>query len=156
VDPLRFRPARQVELVTAESCQRNEGMVLALEMNDIGGANGNGIRRKLGNTFLNQNEAVGRTIGQRAQNDRVDHAENGGGRADAEGEREDADGAETGIFVQLSDPAAEIEESRMEPVAHAPVANLFLHLFNTAEFHSRHALRFVRRHARTNVFVDQH
>ena len=63
VDARRFCPARQVELVTGESCQRNEGMVRELEMKDVGGADGNGIRRDLGNAFLSQDEPVGRTVG---------------------------------------------------------------------------------------------
>jgi hypothetical protein len=85
------------------------------------------------------------------QNDRVDHTENGGGRADAEGEREDVDGGETRIFAELAEAIAAIEESGMEPVAHALVANLFVYLFDAAKFHMRGALRFVRGHAGTTV-----
>jgi hypothetical protein len=43
----------------------------------------------------------------------------------------------------------------MEPTANPFLANLFFHLFDTAELDPRGALRFVWWHARTNVFIYQ-
>jgi hypothetical protein len=78
--------------------------------------------------------------------------ENGGGRADAESEREDVDGGETRIFAELAEAIAAIEESEMEPVTHAFAANLFFYLFDAAKFHMRAALRFVRGACRHECF----
>src|SRR5208283_299154 len=155
VDALRFCASHQVELVATEGRQRNEGVVLPLESKDVWGANRNRIRCDLGNVLLNKDEAVGRIVGQRTQDDGINDTKNGGGCADAKGEGDDGHEGETGIFAELANTVAAIEESRMEPIAHALVANLFLHLFDAAKFHARGALRLVRGHARTNVFFDQ-
>jgi hypothetical protein len=41
----------------------------------------------------------------------------------------------------------------VEPIAKPFFANLFFHLFDSAQFDPRGTVRFVRRHARTNVFL---
>jgi hypothetical protein len=44
----------------------------------------------------------------------------------------------------------------MEPTANPSFTHLFLHLLHSAQFDPRGAARFVRRHTRANVFVNQH
>ena len=44
----------------------------------------------------------------------------------------------------------------MEPIANPFFANLFFHLFDTAKLDPRGTLCLFRRHARANVFLDQH
>ena len=94
-----------------------------------------------------------------AQGDHGIHA-SGTARRDVARKKRDAsqdhnDGDE-GDRIRRTNAVVAIGESRVEPVADAFLAKLFLDLFDAAQFHVRGALRFVRGHAGTNVFVDQH
>jgi hypothetical protein len=105
---------------------------------------------------IDADELLGMRVGQRDEKNSIHETENGGVRADAERESESSDGSEAGVFAELSKTIATIADHRTEPIASPFLANLFFHLFDTAKFDSRGALRFVRRHARANVFRYQH
>src|SRR5439155_17855029 len=83
-------------------------------------------------------------------------AENRGICSDAEGQCGDGDGGEAGVFAKLSKAVAGIRNDRGDPITNPCFANLFFHLFDAAKFDPRSPFCFLRRHPRTNVFLDQH
>ena len=94
--------------------------------------------------------------GSGRSNTPYDNAENGRGRADTEGQGKNGDGGEGGVLAELSNAVAAIADDGIKPIAKAFLANLFFHLFDTAQLDPRGPLRFLRRQACTNVFLDQH
>src|SRR5207245_11002116 len=70
---------------------------------------------------------------QRAQQDRIDHAEDRGIRADAEGEGEHGDGRESGILAQHAQAEAQILDHRFEYRETAAVAIIFYRLVDASQ-----------------------
>src|SRR5882724_4555827 len=95
-------------------------------------------------------------VRQRAQQHAIYNTEDCRGRANGQRERKDHDCGSTRVFPELAETIAAIGDDRSEPIAYPLLTNLFFHLFDAAEFDLRGALRFVRRHAGTNVFRYQH
>ncbi len=62
----------------------------------------------MGRRAKDAHEAVRLRIGQGPEQDRVEHAEDGGGRPDPEGQREHGDGGEAGVLQQLAKGEAEV------------------------------------------------
>jgi hypothetical protein len=60
------------------------------------------------------------------------------------------------VLAELSNAEAAIGDGGAKPITSPYLADLLLPLFDTTKFHSRRTLRFLRRHASTNVFFYQH
>ena len=75
-------------------------MVLLLPVKEVGRSDGKPIKPLLRNLFGDLHETIRIFVGQRAQQDRVDDAKDGGVGADAEGERDDRHGREAGVLRQ--------------------------------------------------------
>jgi hypothetical protein len=80
----------------------------------------------------------------------------GGIRADAKGKGENGYGGETWAPAKLSDSIAAIGDYGVKPIANPFFANQFFYLFDAAKLNPRGTLCFFGRHARTNVFLNQH
>jgi len=82
-----------------------------------------------------QHHQLGRAgIVQRTQQHAVDHAEDGRGGADAEGQREDGDDGEAGMLAQHPQAETQVTAQGVEPRPAVLVAGDFLELFDAAEF----------------------
>ena len=88
--------AGQVDALRLESGQVLERMHLLSKVLQLGHGEAVAISRRGGRKEVDQSRGI--VIGQRAKKDRIDDAEDGGVRADAEREGEDGDGGETGGF----------------------------------------------------------
>jgi hypothetical protein len=77
-------------------------------------------------------QPLGLAEGQRPQRDAVDDAEDGGGGADAERDREDRRGGEAGLLAQHARAVAQVLEQMAGESDAARVAARFLHLFGAA------------------------
>ncbi len=76
---------------------------------------GTAVSGLVGVADLHDDEAVGVRVGEGVEQDSVDDGEDGGGGADAEGESENGDGGEAGIFAQHAQSVTKIlEESGQE------------------------------------------
>jgi hypothetical protein len=83
--------------------------------------------------FRDGYEVLGLRIRERTEEDGVDDTENGGVGADAEGEGENGDGGESGIFAEYAEGKADVAGESFEEEAGALFANVFLGFFNGAE-----------------------
>jgi hypothetical protein len=79
-------------------------------------------------------EAIRIAVREGAQEDSVDEAEDGGGGADAEGERYDGEGGESGVLAEHAEAEGEILHERWEEVGGAGGAAGFHGLGERAEF----------------------
>ena len=93
---------------------------------------------------------------QGSQEDGIDDGEDGRVGADAESQGEDGDGSEARVSAELAETVAAIGDHGGKPIASPLLANLLFHLFDAAKLDPRGALRFLRRHAGTNIFLGQH
>jgi len=71
----------------------------------------------------NTTRRCGSRTGERAKQDGVNQAKDGGIGADTEGESEDRDGSEAGRFAEHAEGEAAIREERVEPTVNALLAN---------------------------------
>jgi len=71
--------------------------------------------------FPDGDEALVRVVGKRTVDKRVHDAEDGSVRADAEGERKDDDGDESGSFSEAARGVAKVLQEGMEPGERAHV-----------------------------------
>ena len=97
----------EVEIGVSGSAHRLEDGVLALPFEEIAG------RRDIlisSNGGADDDELVGLGIGERSQQRGVDDAEDSGVGADAEGESEDGDGCEAGIFQEQAESKAGVTQ----------------------------------------------
>ena len=92
-----------------ESDDAFEGFELA-ELGDFGAAVAGDAFVSLRVEEMNDREAIGVAIGEGIDEDGVDDGEDGGGGADAEGEREDGGGGEGGAFAEFAEGVAEVGE----------------------------------------------
>src|SRR5580693_730864 len=109
----------------------------------------------LGVDLEDGHDAVRIGVRQRPEQHAVDHAEDCRRRADGQRERKDHDCGGAGVFAELPEAITAIGDHRAEPAAKLLFTNLFFHLFNTSQFDPRGTLRFLGRHAGTNVFFSQ-
>jgi hypothetical protein len=87
------------------------------------------------------------------QKDGVHHAKNCRIRSDAEGDRQDSDRREAGIFAQHARAETDILPDGFDPYAGATAADFFLQLLRTAQVHARGAASFGWIHALRHFFV---
>jgi hypothetical protein len=93
-------------------------------------------------------------IGQGRQQNSIDYAENGCGRANAEGEGDDGNHRETGIAAKLAQSVAEVLQQRFEPAKSPHVAALFPQEKPVSELPLRFKASVLRRHAAGDEFID--
>ena len=71
-------------------------------------ARGQSTETKLALDLVDRDDPIGLLVRERAKEDRVGHAEDGGVRADAESEGQDGDGGEARRFQKLAKGEAKI------------------------------------------------
>ena len=98
--PLRLNDSRR------EIAMCSKERVVALPIDIIGKRNGNLRLVRVG--LGDDHDPIRFRIGQRLEQDRVDHAENRGVRADPERERENGDEGEAGRLQQLPDGISDL------------------------------------------------
>src|SRR5439155_19066381 len=84
----------------------------------------------------NPNQAVGIAKRQRAQQQGIDHAEDGGAGTDAESDDQDREGCEPGVAAQGSDGVAQILKQGFEERQAAYFAMLLFDGFKAAQPHA--------------------
>ena len=77
---------------------------------------------------IHENQALGLADGQRVKDHLVDQRVDGGGGADAEGEREQRGGGEAGAAEERSGGEAEIVEEIAEPASEPDISDFLAHL----------------------------
>jgi hypothetical protein len=92
-------------------------------------------------------DAIGIGIRQRAEPDRVQSAEDGGGRAGAEGERDDRRSGASGAAREAPRAIRHVLPEIRDPSEGASIALTFLGLLDTAEGAPGRQPRRIRRHA---------
>ena len=101
--------------------------------------------------LIQPHDVLGLWIGQRPQQDAIDDAEDGGGGANPEPERQDGDDSEPGGAKEDADAVAHIAQEVFEQRRAVLVARLLLEIFDAAEFEIRVAARVLGRHAGREV-----
>ena len=150
----RLRGTRNRRHVVMILCNRLKAAVLIAKVVEVRIRNAGPPAIRV--DFEDGHDAVRIGVRQRAQQHAVYNAEDCRGRSNGQRERKDHDCGSTRVFPELAETIAAIGEHRAEPIAYPFLTNLFFHLFDAAEFDLCSALRFVRRHAGTNVFRYQH
>ena len=92
----------------------------------------------------------------RPENQRIHHAECRGRHPDPQRQRHHHEGRQACGSAQAANREAHILHQRIQERARARIAHVYLHLLHSAQFDARGALRFGWRHARANLFFDQH
>src|SRR6185369_16947487 len=101
-------------------------------------------------------QAVGMVVGERVEKDAVEHAEDGGVDADAQGEREQGDACERGAAAEAAPGIADILGEDLKERAEKGVAHPFLDLLQSFKLDARGAARTIGRHAPGDVLVHHH
>ena len=89
-----------------------------------------------------------------AQQDGIDHAENGDVRADSEGQHEDDDAGEGTVAAQGAEGEAQVLAQQVERRQAAGFAMLLHGAGDTAEADERRAARLFGRHAEAKIVLD--
>ena len=97
---------------------------------------------------------LGIAVRERAEEDAVDDAEDGGGRTDTEGKSEDRDGGEDRRFAKHAKTESEVLEKSFEEWEGAVVADEFFGLLRATEPDQSLAAGFLRGHAGFEVVGD--
>ena len=126
-------------------------MVLAAPVGEIGIG---GIVQAAPVAREDHDQPIGRFERQRPEERRVDQAEDGGVRADAEREREDRRRGEAGVLAEYAHRGDQILAECVERRDSVLIAISFLRLRRAAQADQRVAPRLVGRHARAQVVVD--
>jgi hypothetical protein len=92
--------------------------------------------------------------GQGPKEDSVDHAENGRGCPDAEGESKNGNGSEAGRLAEHTESEAEVLEQSFEERQAAGFAVLLFGLLRAAEAEQGLAAGFVWRETALEIFFD--
>ena len=114
-----------------------EHVVLRLPVEKVGtrhvlaGASGVGPER------LDRDDALGVRVGERLQQDRIDHREDGDGGADAKREHRAGAQREAPAPDQAADRVADVEHERIQPSPDPRIPHLFLDLGHAAELDAR-------------------
>jgi len=98
-----------------------------------------------------EHQPVGVGVGQRAEQHRADDAEDGDGRPDAERQREDGGGRESGIPPQAADRVAHVVQDRLDGGADPRVAHPLLGLLEALALDQGGSPRLGRRQAGRRV-----
>jgi hypothetical protein len=88
----------------------------ALIVPEFGDGHAHVGRANAGKIVLDIYELFGMRVGERVEESCVDHAEDGGGGADAEGDGENGDGAKAGRFAQHAQTVTKILGNVVEPI----------------------------------------
>src|SRR5947209_8141588 len=99
-------------------------------------------------------QPVGLGQGQRAQQYRIDHAEDRRARPDTQPERQPRDGGKDGILAQHPRAVAQVLPEVFEEPYPPGVTAILSRLLNTAEITQRRQARLFRAHARADVYLD--
>ena len=97
--------------------------------------------------FEDAHDAIGIGVGQRTEPDRIQSAEDGGGRADAEGECDDRGGGESRAAREAARAIRHVLPEIRDPAKCPGIALKFFGLLDTAEGAPRRQPRRIRRHA---------
>src|SRR6185437_8904509 len=84
---------------------------------------------------LNSHQFAGVGVRQSMQQGCVDDTVDGRGGSDAEGQREDGDGGESGGLAQHAGTIADVLPQRFDQMAGADLASLLFDLLDAAEFY---------------------
>ena len=128
-----------------------EDVVLRAHVLEIHIRNAGEIHSFLRLGFEHDDELIGRGVGQWLEQNGVDDAEDGGVRADAEGEGENRNRGEAGILAHHAERVTRVGDESFEPEAAALLAAIFFYAFHCAELQRRLASRFVGRHSSCDV-----
>ena len=102
------RPGGEVELRIFERGDGLEHGVARLPFHEVGGRDVAALQPVLAVLLPDGDDARGIAEREVAQEHGVDHAEDGGIGADAEGQRQDRDGGEAGRLAEQAEPVAEV------------------------------------------------
>jgi hypothetical protein len=100
-------------------------------------------------------EPFGIAVGQRAKQNGVHDAKDGGVGADAKGERENGGKTEAGVLSEHAAGVTEVLHPSGEEGAYTGVANLFLHIFHSVHFEDCLATGLFWGTAVRNFFVGE-
>ena len=125
---------------------------LVVGISGVGGAG----QAALGGRRRNPDQLLRVGKGQRAQQQRVDDAEDGDVGADAEGENEDGDEGEAAVAAEGAEGVTEILEKNVEFHKSSRFALLVFCQFDAAEANQRLAAGFKGSEAALDVFFDRH
>ena len=128
-----------------------EDAVLRAQVLEIRIRNAGEIHAFLRLGFEHDDELTGRGVRQWLEENGVHDAEDGGVCADAEGEGENRNRGEAGIFAHHAQGVSRVGDESFEPEAAALLAAIFLHAFHCAELQRRLASRFLGRHSRGDI-----
>ena len=120
------------------------GLLLPVQKVECGGARAAHVAARV--DLVQRVEPIGRGVGQRPQQHRIDDRKDGGRGADAERERHDGRGGETRPLSHLPDGVARVAAERVPPGQAARIAALFAKLRDLADFEERRTSCFVIRH----------
>ena len=95
------------------------------------------IAPAIGVDLKETDDAIGRGIGQGAEQDAVDDAEHGRRRADAEPKREDRDGSKRFGAAKDARAVADVAEKVLDRRRAKFITGLFLHVFDSSKRHAR-------------------
>ena len=103
---LSLANASKAEVDAASNGHRGKTAIVSLPVAKIG--IGDGAKFEVGFAFVHRDELLRMRVGQRVEEHTVDNREDGSVGADAEGQREDRDEREAGIFAQHARAIAQV------------------------------------------------